>query len=244
MENDYKVKLEVFEGPLDLLLYLIKKEEIDIYDIPIERITKQYLAYMEMFKILDLDVAGDFVVMAANLIYIKSRSLLPKDLQPPEEAAEEDDPRWELVRQLLEYKKFKDAAGHLQERELARENLFSRVPEKPELLGERPLGEVNVFDLINAFQTVLKRLNQTEDLREIFEENFTVSDKIDLLLKMTSNGVALTFSALFSGAASRTEVVVTFLALLELIRLKQIRAQQSEEFGEIEIVRMEERVLT
>src|SRR5439155_638062 len=119
-ENDYEVKLEVFEGPLDLLLYLIKKDEIDIYDIPIERITKQYLEYMDLFKILDLDVAGDFIVMAANLIYIKSRSLLPKDLQPPDEAAEEDDPRWELVRQLLEYKKFKDAAGHLQECAAAR----------------------------------------------------------------------------------------------------------------------------
>src|SRR5438093_3370665 len=181
-ENDYKVKLEVFEGPLDLLLYLIKKDEIDIYDIPIERITKQYLEYMDLFKILDLDVAGDFVVMAANLIYIKSRSLLPKDLQPPDEAAEEDDPRWELVRQLLEYKKFKDAAGHLQERELARENLFGRVPEKLEL-AERPLGEVSTFDLINAFNNVLKRLNKPEDLREIFEENFTVSDKIDLIMK-------------------------------------------------------------
>src|SRR2546423_9571824 len=120
MDNDYKVKLDVFEGPLDLLLYLIKKDEIDIYDIPIERITKQYIEYLDVFKILDLDIAGEFIVMAANLIYIKSRSLLPKDLQPPEEAAEEDDPRWELVRQLIEYKKFKDAAGHLGRREIAR----------------------------------------------------------------------------------------------------------------------------
>src|SRR5215210_798220 len=169
MDSDYKVKLEIFEGPLDLLLYLIKKDEIDIYDIPIERITKQYLEYMEVFKSLDLDVAGDFVVMAANLIYIKSRSLLPKDQQPPEEMAEEDDPRWELVRQLIEYKKFKDAAGHLQQLEAAQENLFSRVPEKPDFAGERPIAEVGIFDLINAFQNVLKRLNQTEDLREIFE---------------------------------------------------------------------------
>src|ERR1700677_519185 len=131
MENDYKVKLEVFEGPLDLLLYLIKKDEIDIYDIPIERITKQYLDYLQMFKILDLDVAGEFVVMAANLIYIKSRSLLPVHQQPPDEMAEEEDPRWELVRQLIEYKKFKDAAAHLGQRELARENIFSRTPDKP-----------------------------------------------------------------------------------------------------------------
>jgi len=239
MENDYKVKLEVFEGPLDLLLYLIKKDEIDIYDIPIESITKQYLDYLQMFKILDLDVAGEFVVMAANLIYIKSRSLLPVHQQPPEETAEEEDPRWELVRQLIEYKKFKDAAGHLQLREVARENLFSRIPEKPDFQAERPIGEVSIFDLINAFQTVLKRLNKKEDLREIFEENFTVSDKIDLIVKMMASGVPLKFTELFANASSRTEVVVTFLAMLELIRLKQLRVTQTQEFGEIELSRNE-----
>ncbi len=212
MDNDYKVKLDIFEGPLDLLLYLIKKDEIDIYDIPIERITRQYLEYLDAFKILDLDIAGDFVVMAANLIYIKSRSLLPKDQRPPEETAEEDDPRWELVRQLIEYKKFKDAAGHLQQRELAREGLFTRVPETPEFAAERPLAEVSIFDLINAFNGALKRLHKPEDLREIFQENFTVSDKIDLIMKMTSSGVPLRFYELFAGVASRTEVVVTFLA--------------------------------
>jgi len=243
MDNDYKVKLDIFEGPLDLLLYLIKKDEIDIYDIPIERITGQYLEYLDAFKILDLDVAGDFVVMAANLIYIKSRSLLPKDQQPPEEMAEEDDPRWELVRQLIEYKKFKDAAGHLQLREIEREGMFSRIAGKPEMAAERPLAEVSIFDLINAFNTALKRLNKPEDLREIFEENFTVSDKIDLIMKMTAAGVPLRFSELFANAASRTEVVVTFLALLELVRLKQVRARQGEEFGEIELVRAENRVL-
>ena len=239
MENDYKVKLEVFEGPLDLLLYLIKKDEIDIYDIPIERITRQYLEYLDAFKILDLDVAGDFVVMAANLIYIKSRSLLPKDQQPPDEAAEEDDPRWELVRQLIEYKKFKDAAAHLQRRELDREGLFPRMAEKPELVAERPLGEVSIFDLINAFNIALKRLHAPENLREIFEENFTVSDKIDLIMKMTAAGVSLRFSELFANVASRTEVVVTFLAVLELIRLKQLRVTQTGEFGEIELSRNE-----
>jgi segregation and condensation protein A len=237
MENDYTVKLEVFEGPLDLLLYLIKKDEVDIYDIPIERITKQYLEYLQMFKILDLDVAGEFVVMAANLIYIKSRSLLPVHQQPPDEAAEEEDPRWELVRQLIEYKKFKDAAGHLQLRELARENIFSRIPDKPDFQAERPLGEVSIFDLINAFQTVLKRLDKKEDLREIFEENYTVSDKIDLIMKMIASDVPLKFPELFAHAASRTEIVVTFLALLELIRLKQLAVTQSQEFGEIELSR-------
>jgi len=244
MQNEYKVRLEVFEGPLDLLLYLIKKDEIDIYDIPIERITKQYLEYLDVFKILDLDIAGDFVVMAANLIYIKSRSLLPVNQQPPDEMADEEDPRWELVRQLIEYKKFKDAAAHLQHCELEQENLFTRLPDKPEMAAERPIGEVNIFDLINAFNSVLKRLNTVENLKEIFEENYTVSDKIDLIMKMTASGVALKFSELFANVASRTEVVVTFLALLELIRLKQIRAVQPETFGEIEIVCSEGRVLS
>ena len=242
MQDEYKVKLEVFEGPLDLLLYLIKRDEIDIYDIPIEHITKQYLNYLDAFKILDLDIAGDFVVMAANLIYIKSRSLLPVSLQPPEETAEEEDPRWELVRQLIEYKKFKDAAAHLQICEISQENLFSRLPEKPEIIGNRPMGEVSIFDLINAFNGVLKRLNTTENLREIFEENYSVSDKIDLIMKMTGSGVSLKFAELFAKVASRTEVVVTFLALLELIRLKQILAIQSEPFSEIEIMSTESRL--
>lgn len=237
MSQEYKVKLEVFEGPLDLLLYLIKRDEIDIYDIPIEHITKQYLSFMELFKMLDLEVAAEFVVMAANLIYLKSRSLLPVSLQPPDEEMEEEDPRWELVRQLLEYKKFKEAASHLQERELSREGMFSRVPEA-EPPVERPLGDVSVFDLINAFNKILKRIDEKrEDLREIFEENFTVADKIDLILKMVASDVPLKFTELFGTAASRSEIVITFLALLELIRLKQLRCVQPEAFGEIELQR-------
>ena len=132
MPPEYKVKLEVFEGPLDLLLYLIKKDEVDIYDVSIERITSQYLEYLETFRMLDLEIAGEFVVMAANLIYIKSRSLLPVHQQPPDEDAEEEDPRWDLIRQLIEYKKFKDAAFQLHQRELIQEGLIARVPEKPD----------------------------------------------------------------------------------------------------------------
>ena len=236
MSQEYKVKLEVFEGPLDLLLYLIKKDEVDIYDISIERITGQYLEFMEAFKTLDLDVAGEFVVMAANLIYIKSRSLLPAHVQPPEEEAEEDDPRWDLIRQLVEYKKFKDAAARLGEREALQNSLYQRLPETADQ-PERPLGEVSVFDLIHAFNNILKRITAREDLREIFEENFTVSDKIDLIMKMTASDVPLKFTELFTSVASRTEIVVTFLALLELIRLKQLRCVQPEVFGEIEIRR-------
>ena len=239
MSQEYKVKLEVFEGPLDLLLFLIKRDEVDIYDIPIEHITKQYLDFMELFKMLDLDVAGEFVVMAANLIYIKSRALLPVHAQPPDEEAEEEDPRWELVRQLLEYKKFKDAAAHLGQREADRQGIFARAAESAEPVPERPLGEVSVFDLINAFNKVLKRIeDKREDLAEIFEENFTVADKIDLILKITAGGVALKFTEMFAEAASRGEIVVTFLAMLELVRLKQLRCVQPEPFAEIEIVRV------
>ncbi|MGA8656494.1 MAG: segregation/condensation protein A [Chthoniobacterales bacterium] len=239
MERDYKVTLEVFEGPLDLLLYLIKKEEVDIYDISIEKITAQYLEYLNSFRMLDLEIAGEFVVMAANLIYIKSRSLLPVHQQPPDEDAEEVDPRWDLIRQLIEYKKFKDAAFHLHQRELGQEGMFPRLPDKPAGSDVLLKSEVGIFDLINAFQRVLKKLQgKREDLREIFEENYTVSDKIDYLMRATQFEKPTFFSQLFALAASRTEIVVTFLALLELIRLKQLRVAQSEPFAEIEIRRL------
>ena len=127
MESEYKVQLEAFEGPLDLLLYLVKKDEVDIYDISIERITTQYLEYLETFEVLHIEVAGEFLVMAANLLYIKSRTLLPKDQQLPEEEAEEDDPRWELIRQLIEYRKFKEAAAHLRDQEDLQAALFPRA---------------------------------------------------------------------------------------------------------------------
>ena len=234
---DYKVKLEVFEGPLDLLLYLIKRDEVDIYEISIERITKQYLEYMEAFQVLNIEVAGEFIVMAANLLYIKSRMLLPKDQQMAEVDAEEDDPRWELIRQLIEYKKFKEAAAHLRHREQAQEALFPRGPSALDARDKEAnlsLEDVGIFDLINAFQKVLRRLeSRREDLREIFAENFTVADKIEVLLRMTSSGVPLRFEECFASAATRTEIVVTFLALLELIRLKQLRVRQEEPFGEI-----------
>jgi len=239
MDADYKVKLEVFEGPLDLLLYLIKQDEIDIYDISLERITSQYLEYLQAFKELNIELAGEFIVMAANLIYLKSRSLLPVDQQPPDEEAEEDDPRWELIRQLVEYKKFKEAAAALGQREALQSSVFARMAESTEPPAERPLGEVSIFDLINAFSNVLKRIaSKSEDLREIFAENFSVSDKIDLIMKMIGSGVPLKFTELFSGAASRSEIVVTFLALLELVRLKQVRCVQEGPFGDIELRRV------
>jgi segregation and condensation protein A len=237
METDYKVKLEIFEGPLDLLLYLIKRDEIDIYDISIERITRQYLEYLQAFKELNIDVAGEFVVMAANLIYLKSRSLLPADQQPPDEEVDEDDPRWDLIRQLIEYKKFKEAAAQLHVRALEQERIFTRDGGSSIATSDAPLrlAEVGIFQLINAFQNVIKRIDAREDLQEIFGEHFTVSDKIDIILKRVAEGGSVRFSELFGDIASRVEIVVTFLALLELIRLKQVRAIQKSVFDEIEI---------
>jgi segregation and condensation protein A len=238
METDYKVQLEIFEGPLDLLLYLIKQDEIDIYEISLERITSQYLEYLQAFKELNIDIAGEFIVMAANLIYLKSRSLLPVDQQPPDEDAAEDDPRWDLIRQLIEYKKFKGAAAQLHLLALKQERIFEHagIGSGATFSAPFPLGEVGIFQLINAFQTVIKRVEAREDLREIFGEHFTVSEKIDSILQRVSTGVALKFSELFAEIASRVEIVVTFLALLELIRLKQVRVTQMNPFDEIEIV--------
>jgi segregation and condensation protein A len=236
MEADYKVKLEIFEGPLDLLLYLIKQDEIDIYDISLERITHQYLEYLQAFKELNIELAGEFIVMASNLIYLKSRSLLPVDQRPPEEDAEEDDPRWDLIRQLIEYKKFKEAAAELHLRGLEQERIFTRECRTPSLSQEPlRLEEVGIFQLINAFQTVIKRIEARQDVQEIFAERFSVSEKIDTILQRVANGTRLRFSELFGDVVSRVEVVVTFLALLELIRLKQVRAHQKSMFEEIEI---------
>lgn len=241
--EEYKVKLDVFEGPLDLLLYLIKRDEVDIYDISIERITSQYLAYIDAFQMLNIELAGEFIVMAANLLYIKSRTLLPADQQMADEEAEEDDPRFELIRQLIEYKKFKEAASRLRDQEALQLSLYGRLPAAPDLAPAENLlvEEVGIFDLINAFQKVLKRLEKKpEDLREIFAENFTVSEKIDHLLNLTRVGVALRFEELFPESAGRTEIVVTFLAMLELIRLKQLRVRQEASCGEIWIDRVQE----
>jgi segregation and condensation protein A len=236
METDYKVRLEIFEGPLDLLLYLIKRDEIDIYEISLERLTRQYLEYLQAFKELNIDIAGEFVVMAANLIYTKSRSLLPVDQQPPDEEAEEDDPRWDLIRQLIEYKKFKEAAGQLQLRALEQERIFAREGAGAvAAAGPLRLEEVGIFQLISAFQTVLRRLEARRDVQEIFGEHFSVSDKIEVILQRVAGETNVRFSDLFGEIVSRVEIVVTFLALLELIRLKQVRAIQDNPFDEIEI---------
>jgi segregation and condensation protein A len=238
--SEYKVKFEVFEGPLDLLLYLIKKDEVDIYEVNLTHLAVQFMEYIETMKLLDLEIAGEFLVMAATLMHIKSRELLPVDQQVEVEGEEEGvDPRWELIRQLVEYKKFKDAAAQLQVLEDRQENVFPRRPGKLELESDAPppRPEVSLFDLINAVNSVLNRFSQKEQSRDIFEDKWTVSEKIEQLVRMISDRPRLKFSELFAGAETRPEVVCTFLALLELIRLKQLVCSQSEPFGEIEISR-------
>ena len=255
--DEYQVRLDVFEGPLDLLLYLVRKEEVELYDLSLERLIQQYLDYLAAVPQPDLDRAGDFIAMAAHLIYLKSRRLLPPDQQPPgvEEPGEEIDPRWELIRQLIEYKKFKDVAGHLQTVESSRLDRFTRAPGPPPeidrdeemLSGALALGDIGVFDLLRAFQKTLRRFEaKTTGTRTvIFEENFTVADKIETLrgLMAQSRGQGLTFTELFVRTTSRVEMVVTFLALLELVRLKQLRVEQSAAFGEVTIFQQEENAL-
>ncbi len=237
--NDYKVRLEIFEGPLDLLLYLIKKDEVDIHAISIERITRQYLDYINTFKLLNIDLASEFIVMAANLMYLKSRTLLPKVEQPPEEDAEEDDPRWELIRQLIEYKKFKDAAGFLSFKEIEQEGRFAHQPDLVEPPAETAptLAEVSIFDLIRAFQNVLKRFEESHDFGDIIDDRFTVADKIEMLMDNFQPGEFRRFEELFQSATTKAEVIVTFLALLELMKLNQFIVRQNELLGDIVIER-------
>lgn len=234
--DDYKVCLEVFEGPLDLLLYLIRRDELDIYDIPIERIATQYAEYLQLMKMLDLNIAGEFIVMAATLALIKSRMLLPVESRETEEEEEEADPRWDLVRQLVEYKRFKDAASRLQEREFLQQNVFVRGGEvevaESDGAEEHALGDVGLFDLITAFHEVLARA-PVEPIGEIEPIQWSVPDKIDMILRLTKRSGTVAFSKLFHARSPRGEIIVTFLALLELLRLRQIVVFQSAVFSEI-----------
>ena len=239
---EYKVHFEVFEGPLDLLLYLIKKEEVDIYEVNLTKLATQFIEYIDTMRLLDLEIAGEFLVMASTLMYIKSRELLPVEQQAQVEGEEEgEDPRWELIRQLVEYKKFKDAAAQLQTLETRQEHTFPRIPGKldfAEPAAQPVKPEATIFDLLNAVNAVLKRFEKREGAaREIFEDKWSVSEKIESILKTIGDRGTVRFSELFESAASRPEVVCTFLALLELIRLKQLVCVQPEAFGDIEIGR-------
>jgi segregation and condensation protein A len=240
--SEYKVQFEVFEGPLDLLLYLIKKEEVDIYAVNLTKLAAQFIEYVELMRQFDLEVAGEFLVMASTLMYIKSKELLPVEQQAVVEGEEEEveDPRWELIRQLVEYKKFKDAAAQLQVFEARQENIYPRIPGKIEFEAEtvsvKP--EVGIFDLLNAVNGILKRFTDKQaSTREIYEDKWTVSEKIEFVLSIIAERGSVKFSELFEKMANRAEVVCTFLALLELIRMKQLACVQPEPFAEIEITR-------
>ena len=234
---DYPVKLGNFEGPLDLLIYLIKKHEVDIYDIPIVLITKQYLDYLDLMKELDLDAAGEFLVMAATLIHIKSRMLVPRLETESGEPEDEEDPRNVLVRRLLEHQRFKAAAELLHERETVRRAQWTRPDGVVEEIAGEPFErklEVDLFSLLQAFQTVLARSRARPPVR-LPEETVPIETRIDQLLDRLSETDACGFEELFADASSRRELITTFLAMLEMIRLKLIRVFQAAAFGPIRV---------
>lgn len=240
----YQVKLDIFEGPLDLLLYLIKKNEVDIYDIPIALITAQYLEYLDVMKELNLDIAGEFLVMAATLIKIKSQMLLP----PVEGEGEDDaaaDPRTELMEHLLEYQRYKEAAHQLVSRELLEKDIFTR-PKTEEPGAEQIEGDVlieaNLFDLIDALRKVMARKDLPENVMGVAVEKISVRDKIISILQQLKETPQLVFQSLFDPLVTKYEIIVAFLAVLELIRLRAIKVYQIQPYGEIRIIALAGRV--
>lgn len=227
--------VDLFEGPLDLLLHLIKKDEVDIANIPVASITEQYLGYLDVMRELNLDVAGEFLVMAATLILVKSRMLLPS---PEAEEGEEEDPRADLVRQLLEYSRYRDAATSLADRPRLLRDVFVRA-ENAEGIEPDPdearRVKATLWQLMDAFQRVLKRA-EPDPIHEVAREPVRVRDRITSILNVLSVAREVTFDSLFDEGASRTVIIVTFLALLELGKLGAIDALQEERFGEIRIV--------
>jgi segregation and condensation protein A len=233
----YEIKLDIFEGPLDLLLYLIRKNEIDIYNIPIALITEQYLEYLDMMRSLNLDLAGEYLVLAATLIHIKSRLLLPP--AEDEEAGEEgQDPRAELVRQLLEYQAFKEAALNLDTRPLLDRDVFSRGAPAEDKAGaeeeEEEMIEVGVFELVQAFRSIIAGLDKSDDL-VIDTERMSLTDRISEIMERLSEKRQLTFKELLGERTDRRRIVYTFLAILELMKLRMIRAYQAGPFGTISL---------
>jgi segregation and condensation protein A len=242
---DHPIRLPVFEGPLDLLLFLIRKNELDIHDIPIESVTRQYLDILHAMERLDLDVAGDFFVMAATLMYIKSRLLLPRHElagQPP--VQEEDDhldPRWEIVQQLLEYKKIKDAAAGLNTLITTSQNLLPReYRATDDERDRRPLHPSDRVELWNVFNLVLRRLTERMTLGEIHRDQVTVSDRMEFLLNLRETSPSFTFSSLLPEHPTFVFIVATFLALLELTRMRKVNLAQTADFADIEISRRDD----
>jgi len=226
-----KIRLDIFEGPLDLLLYLIKKDHLNIYDIPITTVVGQYLQFLELMKFLDINIASEYMVMAATLINIKSKTLLPKN---PDPEVPEEDPREELVKKLLEYEKFKEAAQFLKEKEKERLKYVTRTGTESQ--EKEVFLEASIFDLISAFKSALKDVPR-DIFFEIIKDEFTVEQKIHDLLHLFLVKETVSLEELFSSAKSKLEVVVIFLAILELIRLREIVAVQKVLFGQISIAR-------
>jgi len=233
LDQPYRVNIGEFEGPLDLLLHLIKKSEVDIYNIPIAAITKQYLEYIEILKELNLDIAGEFLVMAATLLQIKSRMLLPA--QSEDEESEVEDPRAELVRRLLEYQRYREASGELSTRNLMGRDVFARkfeCSEVAELETKEEPTDVELFDLIEAFRNVLARV-AVETFHDVVTDGISIADRIGEVLSMLHAAKTLKFDDLFAGPMSRDMLVVTFLSLLELCKLHLIKVVQGESLGMI-----------
>ena len=238
----YKVRLELFEGPLDLLLYLVKKDHLNIYDIPIAKVTEQYLQYLELMQLLDLNIAGEFLVMAATLLQIKSKMLLPAEEVKPEE---EEDPRAELVQRLLEYERFKEIAETLRQRETSQQEIFKRPKVASEIEAPQEAGgyfEASIFDLISAFSKALEEIPKNV-FYEVIKDEFTIEEKVHRILHLLLVEDSVRISALFGQAKHKIEIIVTFLAILELIRMKEVVARQKDIFGEIEICRNRENIL-
>lgn len=241
----YPVKLQTFEGPLDLLLHLINQAEVDIYDIPISEITDQYLSYLYSMQEFKIDIASEFLVMAATLLAIKSKMLLPKHeelvLNPLEEGEDEVDPREELVIRLIEYKRYKAVSESLKELEFERNQVYTRPPEdlsqlQLEIYDQNPSYNISILQLFVAFQSILTKQRYENRVTTISKEEISVNDKIEEIQFLLSNRSDKTyFSQLFKTVWTRSELVVTFLAILELIKLKKIKIVQTVNFEDIEI---------
>ena len=235
--NNFAIRLPVFEGPLDLLLYLIRRNEIDIYDIPIETVTRQYIDIIDSMETLDLEIAGEFFVMASTLMYIKSCMLLPrKDRYPNQEDIKDDtmDPRWELVQQLLEYKKFKNAAAEIEDLILNNNDLIARTgPGNTVEAKDRSLKPVDRRDLWQTFNRVLLRLSERISIGEIHAEQVTVADRMEFVLKHLKEKPQFLFTELFDQTTTLNTIVATFLAVLELTRLGELQIYQDQAFADI-----------
>jgi segregation and condensation protein A len=240
----YNVVLETFEGPFDLLFHLIEKNEVDIYDIPIAQITDQYIDYLETMKVLDLEITSEFLVMAATLLEIKSKMLLPDKNKGEQLEIEEEDPRQELIRRLIEYKKYKDAAESLKIKEEIQSKVFFKPQEELEQFSYKEeqlvLEGIKLIDLVSAFNKVIKKKNldvkEKIDIKEIKRDEITIEESMEKIKRQINVRKEVKFDELFEEDKTRTSIVITFLAILELIKLKVITLKQEKNFGDIIIM--------